>query len=64
MKKILLVPIFLFFISSCTLPWSKDSIPSEHNFQNDYSRHVKAIFDTVDKNLELAEIIAKYMSPS
>ncbi len=62
MKNILIASLLI--LSSCTLPWSKDAIPSEHNFQNDYSRHVKAIFDTVDKNLELAEIIAKYMSPS
>ncbi len=64
MQKVILFAIFLFTISACTLPWSNDMIPSEHNFTNDYQRHVKAIFDNVDSNIKTYETILQYINPS
>jgi len=46
MKKLLLVPIL--FLSSCTLPWAT----VEHNFENDYSRHIASVFDRINDGID------------
>lgn len=64
MSKIILLPLLLLIVSSCTLPWSKESIPAEHNFANDYQRHVMAVFDNIDSSIEIYGSLMQYINPS
>jgi hypothetical protein len=65
MKKFFLI-LSLVFLSSCTLPWQSqpDAIPVEHTFQNDYERHVRAVFDQVNTTLNSYLDLSEKLSPS
>lgn len=66
MRKILLVSMFLIILSGCTLPWQQETltIPVEHNFKNDYERHVQAVFDRWQKTRDEWFEFSEKFSPS
>jgi hypothetical protein len=64
MKKIIALGCIL-LLSSCTLPWSdSDGIPDEHTFDNDYKRHIAAVFENVDEYQTQLYSVLEAITPS
>lgn len=69
MRKIILISTLVVTLSGCALPWQKQEpvgsiIPAEHTLQNDYQRHIAAMFDRWEKMRNSYFDLLEKVSPS